>query len=443
MRLVSLHATHQTVPLAELSPLCALPTGSLLGELACADGIDEVVVLSTCNRFEVYLAASDPVAAHAAAFTVLSKHAPLPNGIVVRKGVDTMVHLLRVSSGIDSLMVGEDQILGQVKAAFVEAQEARTVGPALTGAFERALVIGKRVRSETRINRGAVSIGSAAVLLAEQSLGSLHGKRVALVGTGEIATLVARSLAGRGSHTTVVAHRDFAHARQLARELGGAAVGFSDLRSLLPESDAIIAAVSSPEPILSAGDLAEAKEGLLLIDLGNPPNIDPAAAQLSRVRIQTLENMRRLADDNLAKRRAEVASVEAILRSEIERLAARERSVEAARVVGSLHERAQAIAREEVGKAARKLGVEGREREVLEHLASTALKRILAEPQRALKVAGEAGDETTVATLARAFAIEADPARDPDAEAPNRTGGIASRTRTARKRDPAAGRLAR
>lgn len=411
MKIASLRATHRTVALEDLEPLAHLIPEQVARELAREPAVAEVVVLSTCNRFEIYLAAPDPPAAHGAAFTLLSRLLPagLPKGFEVERGLDSAEHLFRVAAGLESLIVGEDQILGQVREAFKVAQDAGTVGPSLTLLFERALAAGKKARARTRINRGAVSVGSAAVDLSAELLGGLAGRRVLLVGTGEMAGLVVRSLAGRGASLTVVAHSDLERARKLAAPLGGQGVPFEELAARVAESDVVVAATAAPEPVLARADVAPLAHPILLIDVANPRNVAPECAELPHVRLVDLEGLKRVADVNLRQRRSEAEAAAHLVRAEVARLAEHAESRAALDAVARLQTRARAIREEELAKAKRRLQLTPAQSKLVENLVGAVAKRLLAPPTEALRAAGRRGDEATLAAARVLLGLESEP----------------------------------
>ncbi|MHB8584716.1 MAG: glutamyl-tRNA reductase [Thermoplasmatota archaeon] len=428
MGLLSVHATHQTTPLAELERVSKISQEDLLRDLVRDPAIHEALLLATCNRFEVYVAAPDPVAAHAALFTVLSRFAILPTGIALLRDEASLEHLLRVASGIESLIVGEDQILGQVRDAYHLAQRCGTVGPELSHVAERALTIGKRVRSQTRLNRGAVSVGSAAVERAATILGGLDGKQVVLVGTGEMGRLVGMNLEGRNAAATVVAHSDLPAAEILASRLKGTSAPLSDLPRTLRGADLLVTAVSSSEPIVDAALLSTvartSPHKLVILDLGNPRNVEPPVGAVPWVHLEDLDGLRRVADENRTRRHAEVAAAEAIIEAEITRERTARRLINADAGIGALFERAATIQEEELAKAFRMVDLSPAEQAIVRNLVASSLKRALGPAVEALRAAGETGDVDAVRGLTDAL-LGAGGAREPD-PAPARPGSEAS-----------------
>ena len=287
--------SHRSAPV-ELREALALEEDKLREVLAAlgARGVaTELMILSTCNRVEVYGVADVPGEARAAAFRALGAHrgmalATIDPHLVAATDADAIRHAFRVAASLDSLVVGESQILGQVKDAFALAQACRTVGPVLNALMSQAFSVAKRVRTETEIGRLAVSVSSTAVELARKIFGSLEGKAVLLLGAGEVAELAARLLVEGGAMPLYVANRTPARARDLAATLAGKAVTFADVPAIMAEVDVVIACTAAPEPVVRVADVRAAVQGrrsrpLFVIDLGVPRNVEGAVNDLDGV----------------------------------------------------------------------------------------------------------------------------------------------------------------
>ena len=229
-----------------------------------------------------------------------------------------VVHLFEVAAGLDSQMVGETEILGQVKDAYAAAQAAGTVGPVLNRVFQKAFHAAKIVRRETAIGEGQVSVATVAVALAERIFGRLHDSRVLVVGAGDIAEKTAKALRSREAGTVVFVNRTAAHAEELAREFAGSALPFARLAEGLAESDIVVSSTAAPEPVLTvpmvyAAMHKRASRPLFLIDLALPRDIEPGAAELPNVFVYNLDDLARLAEENIAQRRAEIDRARALL----------------------------------------------------------------------------------------------------------------------------------
>jgi glutamyl-tRNA reductase len=312
MELFCLGLSHHTtgVSLRErfVVPEAAAP--SFLRALRAEGGLTECVLLSTCNRVEIYAAGPDAVLAAAASRCFLQQHAGVAAEFYRLEGVEAAHHLIRVAAGLDSMVLGETEILGQVKEAYGLARAAGCTGPVLNRLFQRSFRAAKEVRTRTGITRGAVSVGAAAGHLAARALGSLSGRRTLLLGAGEAGTLVARSLRARGVRELLVANRTAGRAAELARELGGHAVDFFRWRDLLPTVDIVVACAAAPARLLDAADLAPVMVArpdrpLFILDLAVPRDFDPAIRELPGVDWHDVDSLRSLAREGRERRALE------------------------------------------------------------------------------------------------------------------------------------------
>ena len=283
----------------------------LLGELRAE--ADEAVLVSTCNRSELYL-----VRPRRPARAIYLEHlGRFPEHLYEMRGTAALRHLFRVASGLDSQVVGEAQILGQVKEALFAAREVRATGPLLEQAFQRAVYVGKRARSETAIGAGAVSVAYAAVDLARSIFGDLAGHTALVLGAGEMAELVLLHLKELGVDRVLVLNRTRARAEKLARRFGGEALGMEDLPQALFEADIVIASAAAPHAIVRAGRVREVLKGrkkpLFLIDIALPRNVEPEVARLPGAYLYDLDALKTVVERNLAARAAELPRVERIV----------------------------------------------------------------------------------------------------------------------------------
>lgn len=319
--------SHKTAPIAVRERLAVgrdeLPR--LLDELVTSDVVKEAVVLSTCNRVEIFAAPTIGRSLDATRAFVMSKLVAMGGDIArqhlqAKEGTDAIRHLFRVASSLDSLVVGEPQILGQLKDAIVTAQQAKTLGQTLGKAMLRAIRVGKRVRHETSIGAGQVSVSSVSVDLAQEIFGDLKGRKAALVGAGEMAEAAARLLAKAGAKI-VVLNRSPARANVLAQDVGGEPRPMSDLEKTLVEVDIAIASTSSPTHVIST-DLVKrvrkARRGrsLFLIDIAVPRDVDPAVNELDGVYLYDVDDLSRIVAESLEGRAVEAIRAEAIVAEE-------------------------------------------------------------------------------------------------------------------------------
>jgi glutamyl-tRNA reductase len=348
-------------------------------------GGGEAVCLSTCNRTELYLVDPDREAAEARAVAAL-----LGDEVELYRMTDeaAALHLFRVAAGLDSLVPGEGEILGQVKDAY----EAGAHGPVLDRLFREALRVGKKVRTETAINESPASVSSAAAALAQQVFGDLTGCRVLLVGAGEVSELAARALAARGATIGAVTSRTQANAEKLADAFGSHAVPFDRLGSELEHSDVVVSSTGSAEPILSRGQVPDRKgRPLFVIDLAVPRDVDPGLAELEDCYLYDIDDLQAVVRESLNGRRREAERAEAIVEHEAERFRDWQASLQVVPAIASLRQRAELIRSGELAKAESRLeGLSDSERRTVESLTTQIVNKLLHLPIVRLKQAAAA-----------------------------------------------------
>lgn len=280
--------------------------------IAALPAVQECVLLSTCNRTELYLWSAQPQeAARAALAHLLGADAAAADCFYTHEDAEALRHLATVAAGMDSMVIGETEIFGQLKDAYRAAQEAGTTASHANRTFQHVFTVGKRVRSCTRITSGPTSVGAAAVQMAQQILGSLAGCRVLVVGAGEVARTTAKSLASRGAEHIFVANRSYDRAVDLAAQVGGRVIRFSEWIPYLREIDIVIVSTASPAYVVAPELLeqvqAERKRPLFLIDLSVPRNVDPACALVQDVHVYDMDAMQAMAEESLEIRGRELA----------------------------------------------------------------------------------------------------------------------------------------
>ena len=396
MRLLLVGTSHRLAPVEVRERVAVDPDGAAaLGARLAADG--EAVCLSTCNRTEVYVAADDPAEADRRVTGTLAEIAAVEPAklepYLYRLGDEAAaVHLFRVAAGLDSLVPGEGEILGQVKTAF----ERGSPGPLLGRLFSHALHTGKKVRTDTSIAESPGTTSSAAAALAAQVFGDLNGSRIAIVGAGKIGTLAARRLLKRGARLTFVANRTSQRGVQLAEQLGGAAIPLERIGEAIETADILVSSTSAPELVLTSDLVAAAlpaRKGrpLLLIDLAVPRDLDPAINDLADCYLYDIDDLEAVVQETLAGREGEFAKAEAIAVTAGERFSDWLAAREAVPAIRSVRERAEAIRRGELAKASPRLaGLSEREREAVDSLTSRIVNKLLHEPILQLKEAAAA-----------------------------------------------------
>jgi glutamyl-tRNA reductase len=363
-----------------------------------ADAGGEAVVLSTCNRTEVYLAHREPRAAAARAHTELARLARLPQreltaALSTARDDAAALHLFRVAAGLDSIVPGESQIVGQVRAAHETALALGTSGPILNRLFRQALHVGKRVRSETAIAEQPGSIAVAAAQLARQFFGELAGRRILIIGAGKMSELAASSLAGDGVGRLLVANRTLARGEKLARRLGGEAVSFQQLAHELERADVVISSTRCREIVLSAREVAAVirrRRGrpLLLIDIAVPRDLDPAIGGLDGCSLYDIDDLGETVAATLADRRRETRRAELILAREVERFHDWRLSLGVVPTIASLRRHAEHIRRAELERAESRLrALSPSQRRAVEALTAQIVNKLLHAPTVRMKQA--------------------------------------------------------
>lgn len=409
--ITSMLVTHRKASIDEIERAWHGDVETLLRWVCSHDQVEECAVLKTCNRVEIYVVSyrGEKV------LFELAKKARISSRIIDFHDHDeSLLHLLRLSSGLESMIVGEDQILGQMKDLIQMAKKAGTTGWILETAFKKALQVGKRVRKETKINERSISVGSAAVDLAEEILGDLRGKSVLVIGAGETGELIARALLGKEIGSLHVTNRTFSSALFLAESLGGSAIPFELMKQQMCIADLVISATSAPHYILLKEDIekimANRQIKLLLIDIANPRDIDEAASEVANVELHNIDSLRKISRENLNYRLAEIDKVEKIIAEEFELLKAKYKRKEAEALLGRLYYQAEAIKDQECRKAMNKLSAYhtlGKiEQQVLMDMSHSIVNKLLAEPTKTLKEAAEKGDTSLLRSLSELFRLE-------------------------------------
>ncbi len=363
----------------------------------------ERLILSTCNRTEIYAITSDCAHGEFVLRDLFTTHDTFSSSVdflYTYANRDAVGHLFAVASGIDSMIIGEFEILGQVRRAYLAAAEQNSLGPILHHLFNDAIHVGKRAHSETAIGAGAASVAYAAVALARQHLGDLTGRSALVIGAGEMAQRAAKNLAADGACAVIVANRTLDNALALADEIGGRAIQFDQLSNALAEADLVISATSAPHIILSAPTVnaamsARNAQSLCLIDIAVPRDIDPQVARIPNVRLFNIDDLNQLVDANRAEREKAVTQVRAIISDEVEKFWEWYSERRAVPVIAKLRGRAEEIREMELEKALRRLGhlhLNERDRNVIAALSAGIVSKLLAAPTVHLKERVQSGN---------------------------------------------------
>lgn len=414
MGLIVAGVSHRTAPI-ETREKCAYGVrDSSAAIIAVRDAAQarEGVLLSTCNRTEFYLVEAQADAAPAVWRTLSDRLGVDAAGVgYVRRERAAVRHLMRVTSGLDSMVLGETQIQGQVRDAWEVSREC--AGPILNRLFQTALAVAGRVRTETAIGRGAASVSSAAVLLAKKIFGSLHGRRAMVLGAGEMAELALGCLLDEGVRAALVANRTFERADDLARRHGAVALRYDDCWALLPTVDLLICSTSAPHAVVTREHVAPAVSArgdrpLCILDIALPRDVDPSVGALDNVFLYDLDDLQEVVAANLAVRRAQLPSAEQVIDGEVERYWYWLAGLAAVPVVAGFRAAMDRVREEEMSHAMRRLGdLTPAQREAVERFSRSLMNKFLHEPSIRLRAAAANGRGLGIVDAARyLFALD-------------------------------------
>ncbi len=420
MPVVVIGVNHRTAPLGVLESMTVGDgaLGKTLHALLTKEHVSEAVVLSTCNRTEVYAVAEKFHGGYADVRSVLAELAFLDpedfaDHLYVHHDTSAVAHLFDVVSGLDSAVLGEHEIQGQVKTSWEKARGEGAAGTTLNLLFRHALEAGKRARSETGIGQGTASVSYAAVALAAQHLGTLDNRRAVVLGAGEMGCSMAGSLADAGVAELVIANRTHDKAVELARAVGGRAIRFADLGAELAAADLLLTSTGAASVLLTRAEVEAAmavRNGrpLVLVDIAVPRDIDPSVAEIDGVVVLDMDDLGAFADQGLAERRREIDAVRAILDEELERFQAATSAREIAPVIVALRESAEAARAAELDRARTRLGdLDEAQLAAIEKLTQGLVAKLLHQPTVALRqAAGSSKGDRLVLALRDLFDLE-------------------------------------
>ncbi|HWR73831.1 MAG TPA: glutamyl-tRNA reductase [Nitrospirota bacterium] len=414
MSIVIVGLNHKTAPV-DVREKLSFPESTVpdsLRELMSYDGIKESLIISTCNRVEIYASVEDSEKGIEQVKRFIAGHHGLSREILetslyVHPDAQGVRHVFRVASSLDSLVVGEPQILGQLKDAFDAALKAKTTSTVLNKLLKKAISVAKRVRTETRLAEGAVNISFAAVELARKIFGALEEKSVMLLGAGEMAELAARHLLNNGVKTIMVANRTFERAVDLANEFKGSAVRFEDFPAEMVMADILICSTGAPHYVVNNEMVTKAMKlrrhnPIFLIDISVPRNIDPSVDRIDSVYLYNVDDLQGVVDTNVQGRQQEAEKAEEIVTQEVETYLQWERSLDAVPTIVDLREKVEDIRKRELEKTLCQLnGITDDQRRVVEALSSAIVNKIVHAPMVVLKQAASAPDSGEIISLAR------------------------------------------
>jgi glutamyl-tRNA reductase len=426
MNLILAGVSHKTSPLEvrERFAVSEQRIPEALRRLRAEPEVEEAAIVSTCNRVEFILQSFEGQDGLEALRRFLESFLGIRYGdyahcFYVHRDYEAVRHLFRVASGLDSMVVGEPQVFGQVKQAYNLAQEAGTCGSALEPVFSRVFSVAKRVRTETRVAELPVSVSSAAVELAVKALGDLHDRSVMIIGAGQMGELAARHLAARGASPVLVSNRTHAQAVALAQELNGLAIHFSRIWEGMKSADVVISSTGCPHYIITREDmlrLMPEREGrpLFLIDMAVPRDIDPAVQEVPGCRLVNVDGLQQVASENLRERQKAVDAAERMIGEETEMFRARQAQLNVVPTIVSLRRRLEQIRRAELARTRGMFGSLTPEQEkALEALTQSLVNKILHTPFTELKQAAGRPDRAEFLDVVRTiFHLEEDSGRE-------------------------------
>jgi glutamyl-tRNA reductase len=419
LRIVNLRVTHKKASIPVLEALVFKDLPKALKEICTLEGVNESVIIQTCNRVEIF--AVVPTEHWLTAGAEMAEYWRRRAGFnfehfydILEKNFNSeaLTHLLRLASGLESMIVGEDQILGQVQDAFNEAKENGTVGPILERSFDKAIKVGRDVRTETNVSKGTVSVGSAAVGLAEEILGELKDKKIIIIGAGETGELVGKALADREHAVIFVANRTYKRGIELAKVLGGQAVKFDRVNEFLTDVDLAIVATAAPHSVITRdlmNRVLEERKGkkLLIIDLSQPRNVDKDVSSLPTVELRNIDDLRGIAQSNLEMRLEEVGKAEEIIQDELKSLELMLQREQAEPIISAIWSSAEEIRRRELTKALKMIGnLDNEQHRIIDDLTQVLVKRILHHPVENLRKAAEKGKTNVISTVRELFNVK-------------------------------------
>lgn len=414
MPLVLVGLNHKTAPVDVREKVAFGPAqlAAALQDLAGPAGAQEGIIVSTCNRTELYCVVENGSAADPAAWLEQWHAQPgLQEHLYRLEGDAAVQHAFQVAAGLDSMVIGEPQILGQLKDAYRAAQEAGTAGVLLNRLFQSTFAVAKRVRTETNIGANAVSVASAAVGLARQIFSGLERHTALLVGAGETIALAARHLHAHGLRRMIIANRTLARAEALAEEFNASAITLDSLAQHLPQADIVISSTASPVPVITLRDTkaalaARKRKPIFMVDIAVPRDIEPEIAELEDVYLYSLDDLQQFIRDNLQARHDAADQARTLIEEEVHRFHVALRGQDAVPAIRALRATAEVRRQQTLEQAQRLLASGKTPAEALEYLATTLTARLIHVPTQTLREAGEQGDAELVEAARRLFGLE-------------------------------------
>jgi len=373
-------------------------------------GLDECVIIQTCNRIELFGKAKNydinKIKKTWASLTGLEEEAFKENVEFVENG-EALHHLLKLTSGLDSMVVGEEQILGQIKNSITSARNAKASGQHLNNLFDKAIRIGTRIRNSTGINRGGISVGSMAVKLAEENIDELKLKKILLIGTGEVSTLVAKSL-GRRGYNFVVTSRTMDRSQAFCETMGGKPIKFEEVLTGFENYDVLFVATTAPYFLVTQERITKAmqgkKNGMMILDLSNPRTVDEKVATIGGVKLMNLDQIAEMVEKNMKSRLNKVKSVENIISEEVSVLEASMKRLDAEPLVKDVFKNIDSLREKELQKALQMLNEKDEKKiKIIEELTKAVVESIVSTPMNNIRKASEQGKPDIIEMASKLF----------------------------------------
>jgi glutamyl-tRNA reductase len=413
--IINIRITHKTARVTLLESVVFKDKEQALAELQAMENVAECLILQTCNRIELYLVSEKGEETLNKAKQYLAKRSALFyeeafNAIETALDYEAYKHLMRVTSGLESMVIGEEQVLNQIWDAYLEAEKAQTLGSILKHLFNRAMTAGRRIRDATGISKGAVSVGSASVELAANLLGNLKDKNILVMGAGETGTIVAKALARRCLSPILFANRTYARALSLAESLGGKAVKFDEFQKVLINADVVICATSAPHLLLTKEIVSHSmsqrtsQNNLIIIDISNPLNVEKTVQEIPKVKLYTIDDLHFIAEKNLAERQKCVEAACQLIDKELDILDDDLKKLSVRLIISALLSDAEQIRQTELSKAISKLGdVDDKKRKIIDDLTSVLLKQTFLPVIENLRIAAIKDDREAINIAIKLF----------------------------------------
>ncbi len=416
MSLVVVGINHRTAPIEVRERVVFEPARmpEALRDLATLPSVQESLIVSTCNRTEIYCASESGDVGLADWLQRYHKlGASLHHCLYRHDDMRAVAHAFSVASGLDSLVLGEPQILGQLKDAYRVAQEAGTTGPMLNRLFQATFSVAKRVRTETEIGANAVSVAYAAVRMARTVFSSFESRTALLVGAGDTIALAARHLHADGLRRMIVANRSVDRARELASEFQGFAIGLDEIPSHLSEADIVVASTASPNPIITRAMAQDAlrvrkRRPMFMVDIAVPRDIEQEVAELEDIYLFTIDDLQTVVNENMEGRRQAARAAGEMIESAVDRFEMQIRSRQAAPTIRRLRDQAEQVRRNTLDRARHMIASGRSPDEVLEFLSTTLTNRLIHAPSQRMRDAAETGDGAIIETIAEIYHLDHD-----------------------------------